>query len=106
MSAIASQITSLMIIYSTVYAGADEKKHRSSASLAFVLGIHRWPVNSSHKGPVTRKTFPFDDVTLPQNRNIQLRVYSTEPIQFQGFFFVGLDDFLNKQSIGRWNETV
>ena len=35
------------------------KKHQSSASLAFVRGIHRWPVNSPHKGPVTRKMSPF-----------------------------------------------
>ena len=47
MSAMASQITSLTIVYSTVYAGADQRKHQSSASLAFVRGIHRWPVNSS-----------------------------------------------------------
>ena len=40
------------------------KKHKSSASLAFVRGIHRWPVNSPHKGPVTRKRFPFDDVII------------------------------------------
>ena len=43
MSAMASQITSLLIIYSTVYLGADQRKHQSSASLAFVRGIHRWP---------------------------------------------------------------
>ena len=60
--AIASQITSLTIVYSTVYSGADQRKHKSSASLAFLRGIHRWPVNSPHKGPVTRKTFPFDEV--------------------------------------------
>ena len=42
----ASQITSLTIVYSTVYSGADHRKHQSSASLAFVRGIHRWPVNS------------------------------------------------------------
>ena len=60
----ASQITSLTIVYSTVYSGADERKHQSSASLAFVRGIHRWPVNSPHKGPVTRKMFPFDDVIM------------------------------------------
>ena len=41
---------------------ADQRKHQSSASLAFVWGIHRWPVNFPHKGPVTRKMFPFDDV--------------------------------------------
>ena len=64
MGAIASQITSLTIVYSTVYSGADQRKHQSSASLAFVLGIHRWPVNSPHKWPVTRKMFPFDDVIM------------------------------------------
>ena len=42
----------------------QKKKHQSSESLAFVMGIHRWPVNSPHKGPVTRKMFPFDDVIM------------------------------------------
>ena len=60
----ASQITSLTIVYSTVYWGADHRNHRSSASLAFVWGIHRWPVNSPDKWPVTRKMFPFDDVIM------------------------------------------
>ena len=60
--AMASQIISLTIAYLTVYSGADQRKHQSSASLAFVRGIHRWPVNSPHKWPVTRKMFPFDDV--------------------------------------------
>ena len=64
MSTIASQITSLTIVYSTVYSGADQSKHQSSASLAFVWGIHRGPVNSPHKWPVTRKMFPFDDVIM------------------------------------------
>ena len=40
------------------------KKTQSSASLAFVSGIHRWPVNSPHKGPVTRKMFLFDDIIV------------------------------------------
>ena len=57
MGAMASQITSLTIVYSTVYSGADQRKHQSSASLAFVRGIHRWLVNSPHKCPVTRKCF-------------------------------------------------
>ena len=57
MSTTASQITNLTIVYSIVYSGADEGKHQSSASLAFVRGIHRWPVNSPHKWPVTRKMF-------------------------------------------------
>ena len=64
MGAMASQITSLANIYSTVYTGADQRKYQSSASLAFVRGIHRWPVNSPHKWPVTRKMFPFHDVIM------------------------------------------
>ena len=50
--------------YSAVYSSADQRKHQSSASLAFVRGIHRWPVNSPHKGAVTRKMFPFDYVIM------------------------------------------
>ena len=64
MGAIASQITSLTIVHSTVYSNADQRKHQSAASLAFVRGIHRGPVNSPHKWPVTRKMFPFDDVIM------------------------------------------
>ena len=64
MGAIASQIASLTSVYSIVYSDADQRKHQSSASLAFVRGIHRGPVNSPHKWPVTRKMFPFDDVTM------------------------------------------
>ena len=64
MSAIASQITSLTIVYSTIYSDADQRKHQSSASLAFVRGIHRGPVNSPHKWPVTRKMSPFNDVIM------------------------------------------
>ena len=63
MSTMASQVTSLTIVYSTVYSATDERKYQSSVSL--VRGIHWWPVNSPHKGPVTRKTFPFDDVIMP-----------------------------------------
>ena len=67
MSEIASQITSLTIVYSTVLSGADQSKHQSSVSLAFVWEIHRWPVNFPHKWPVTRKIFPFDDVIMVTN---------------------------------------
>ena len=63
MDAMASQITS-QIVYSIVYPGADQRKHQSPASLAFVRGFHRWPVNCPHKGQVTRKMFPFDDVIM------------------------------------------
>ena len=66
MSTMASQITRLTIVYSTVYSDADQRKHQSSGSLAFVRWIHRWPVNFPHKGSVTRKMLPFDYVTINQ----------------------------------------
>ena len=68
MGTIASQITSLTIVYLTVYSDTDQRKHQSSASLAFMRGIHRGPVNSLHKRPVTRKMFPFDDVIMENNK--------------------------------------
>ena len=64
MDTMASQITSLTIVYSTVYLDADQRKHQSSTSLAFVRGIHWGLVNSPHKWPVTRKMFPFDDIIV------------------------------------------
>ena len=64
MSMMASQITSVAIVYSIVCSGADQRKHQSSTSLAFVREIHRWPVNSPHKGPVMRKMFPFHDIVM------------------------------------------
>ena len=60
----AAQITSLMIVYLAVYSDADQIKHQSSASLAFVRGIHRGLVNSPHKWPVTREMFTLDDVIM------------------------------------------
>ena len=78
MSTMASQMTSLTIVDPTHYSGADQRTHQSSASLTFVRGSHRWPVNSLHRWPVTRKMFPFDDVSMiaptrlpKQNRNRQ-----------------------------------
>ena len=64
MGAIGSQIISLTIVYSAVYSGSNQRKHQSSALLAFARGIHPWPVNSPHKWPVTRKMLPFDDVIM------------------------------------------
>ena len=60
MGAMASQITSITI----VYLGANKRKHQSFASLAFVWGINRSPVNSPHIWPVMRKMFPFDDIIM------------------------------------------
>ena len=64
MGAMASQITSFTIVYSTVYSDADQRKHQNSASLPFLRGIQRGPVNSPHKWPVTGKMFAFDDVIM------------------------------------------
>ena len=69
MSAMTSQITDASILCSAVCSGADQRIHQSSASLAFVRGIHRWPVDSPHKGPVTRKIFPFDDVIMRRHQH-------------------------------------
>ena len=64
MSAMASQITSLTIVCSIVCSGPAQRKHQSSASPTFVRGIHRWPLDSPHKGLITRKMFPFDDFVM------------------------------------------
>ena len=70
-----SQIPSLTIVYSTVYSGADQGKHQSSASLVFVPGTHRWSVNSPRKRPVTRKMFPFDDAIMASKTKQTTTVY-------------------------------
>ena len=57
MGVIASQITSVSIVYSAVCSGTDQRKHQNAASLAFVGGIHR-------DRPETRKMSPFDDVIM------------------------------------------
>ena len=64
MGAIAFQITSLTIVFPTVYSDEDQRKHQSPASLAFVQGIQRGPVKSPQKWAVTRKMIPFDDVIM------------------------------------------
>ena len=79
MGAMAFQITSLTTVCSTVYSDADQRKHQSSASLAFVWGFHRGRMNSPYKWPVTRKMSPFDDVIMwkyffdKENRTIGAR---------------------------------
>ena len=87
MDSIASQITSLTIVYSTAHLGADQSKNQSSASLAFVWEIHRWPVNFPHKWPVTRKMFPFVDVIMHLDNSVHQQpkfqpVGSSESKQF------------------------
>ena len=56
MSAMTSQITSVSIVYSTVCSGTDQRK------------LHQWLVDSPHKGPVTWKLFPFDDIIISSRR--------------------------------------
>ena len=77
MGSMASQITSLTIVYSAVYSGADQRKHQSSASLAFVRDIHRGPVNSPYNWPVTRKMFPLDDVIMHTTEDVCVSI--TDP---------------------------
>ena len=78
MGAMASQITSLTIVCSTVYSGAHQRKHQSPASLTIVRGIHRWPVNSPQQLPVTRKMFPFDDVIMERMGWKHIKVTANE----------------------------
>ena len=85
MSAMASQNIGVPIVFSTVCLGADHRKRQSSASLAFVREIHRWPVNSPHEGPVTRKMFPFDDVIMDTKHLKHKMRMSTTRLIWSGF---------------------
>ena len=111
MGAMVSQITSLTIVYSTVHSGADQRKHQSSASLAFVRGIHRWSVNFPHKWPVTRKMFPLDDVIMemlsyyyvPQWSVILMCLRSPVMRNFDVYFILShLNSLFNKPLGYRW----
>ena len=62
MSAMGSQIIHISNVCSTVCSDADQRKHQSSMSLAFVRG--RVLVDSPHKWPVTWKMFPFNDLIM------------------------------------------
>ena len=59
-----SQIISVSTVNSTVCSGRDQRKHQSSTSVALVRGIHRWPMDSPHRGPIMRKVFPFNDIIM------------------------------------------
>ena len=63
-SAMASQFIGVSVVFSAICSSADQSKHQSSAPMAFVGGIHGWPVDSPLKWPVTRKMFPFDDLIM------------------------------------------
>ena len=72
MGAMASQITGVSIVYWTICSDTDQRKLQSSASLAFLSGIHRWPVNSPHKGPVTWKCFHLMTSSCPGAASVGL----------------------------------
>ena len=72
MSAMASQITSHTIVYSTIHSGADQRRTSKLRVTGLLLGIHRWPMNSLRKGPVTCKLFPYDDVIMLMDILLQL----------------------------------
>ena len=113
MSTVASQITSLTIAYSIVYLIANQRKHQSFALLAFVRGIHQRPVDSPHKGPVTLKMFPFDDVIMWKLKVVTWRqlfhhrlhcrlTLSNPPVprvtmKFSSWQFLVISVFLNKK---------
>ena len=98
MRAMASQIAGVSIVCTAVC--SDKKTHQSFASLAFVRGIHRWPVNSPHKGSVTRKMFPFDTVIILSRwpcrvwRNWSFKVVNFVTLwkqeQFAPYFFISI----------------
>ena len=87
MSAIVSQITGVSIVYSAVCSGEDQRKHQSSASLGRIhVPTARWPVNSLHKGPVTRKMPPFHDVIMNVQALVNISDYIVSELQKWGCF--------------------
>ena len=72
MDGMTCQITGKFTVCSTASSGVHQIKHQILALLACVRGIHRWPVGSPHKGPVTQKMFLFDDVTVMYDTDIFL----------------------------------
>ena len=75
MSVMASVITDVSTNCSTVGSGEDQRKQQSSASLAFMRGIHQWPLSSPHKGSATWKIYPFDDVIMSSQLSLRTVVY-------------------------------
>ena len=104
--AMASPITRLTIVYSAVYSGADQRKYQSSASLAFVRGIHCWPENSPHNEPVTRKMLPFNDV-IGVRATIKHRLFPSDRANDANnscLCDASLNELLNKQRSCLWFE--
>ena len=79
MSMMASQITSITIVRSTVYSNKTPKVRLTG----LFRGIHRWPMNSPHKGPVTREMFPFDDVIMDRGNHMQISCWKSLTFLFK-----------------------
>ena len=87
MGTLTSQITGFSVVYSIVCSGTDQRKYQSSESLAFVRGIHWWPVNSPHKAPVMWKKFPLDDVVMVWLPNVGDSLFVSSIRKPYAFFF-------------------
>ena len=71
------------------------KKTSKLRVMAFLREIHQWPVNSPHKGPVTRKKFPFDDVIIHMTTVVlNLHIVVLEEIHLRCSMFYLLQGFL------------
>ena len=76
MSTMASQTTGVSTVYSNVCSGADQRKHQSSVVTGLCVGNSPWLVNSPHKGLVTWKLFPSDDVIMCTDMPVMLHIIS------------------------------
>ena len=103
MGAMESQITSLASVYSTIHSGADQRKHQSSASLAFGWEIHQWLVNSPHKYTVTRKCFHLMTSSYQLKTNHQATAIVGEAV---GLIFKNLLQFLTIRSNKVYKSTL
>ena len=110
MATMASQITILTVVYSTVYLDADQRKHQRSASLAFVWGVPRDRWIPRTKGQSRGNFFPFEDFFMSYtcwNLNAYItgghcgwecnvKTTSIVQVQINGVFFYWIDCFIWK----------
>ena len=110
MSMTASQITSLTVVYSTVYSGTDQRKHQGSTTLAFVKGIHQWPVNSPH---IMLQVFStifgavpnLIDTKVTSNQWTHMSIASKYPSKYQLFHWIDLrlgHKYLETEMLSFW----
>ena len=102
--AMASQITSLTFVCSSLYSGADQRKYQSSVSQDFVQGIAQMTGELPTKRPVTWKMFPFDDVIM-----VSLSFFSSWPRpsrSLEGHADINQFDFVNETSLDPPGSTV